>query len=104
MHMSAKNNIESIYRLTPMQQGLLFHTLYKADDAAIYLQQLTWTIHKTLVPATFQQAWDAIVSRHPSLRTFFLWEGRKEPIQIVCRRLRVPWKHHDWSGMPAPNQ
>ena len=90
------DNIEAIYPLTPMQKALLFHALAAPEEAAIYFQQLTWVIHNELDVELFRDAWIRVVHRHPVLRTFFLWQGRDEPIQCVCTRVRVPWHSHDW--------
>ena len=90
------DNIEAIYPLTPMQKALLFHALAAPAESAIYFQQLTWVIRSELDVGLFREAWIRVVHRHPVLRTFFLWQGRDEPVQCVCTRVRIPWHEHDW--------
>ncbi|MEH2448292.1 MAG: amino acid adenylation domain-containing protein [Nostoc sp.] len=89
--MSVKNkNIEDFYPLSPMQQGILFHSI-AAPESGVYFEQLSWTLEGNFNIAAFQQAWQQIVERHSILRTCFVWEGLKEPVQVVHRQVRLPW-------------
>ncbi len=99
-----KNIIEDIYPLSPMQQGLLFHTLL-APESGIYFEQVDFTIHQDLNIPAFERAWQRVLDRHSILRTAFIWENREEPFQIVYSHLRLPIVHHDWRGLqPAEQQ
>ncbi|MEO0849663.1 MAG: condensation domain-containing protein, partial [Cyanobacteria bacterium J06648_1] len=71
-------NIESIYPLSPMQEGLLFHTLYEGESG-VYFEQLSLTLSGDLNVAAFEQAWQQVVERHPVLRTLFVWDKTKKP-------------------------
>jgi hypothetical protein len=42
-----KRNIESIYPLSPMQQGMLFHTLY-APESGVYCEQTSCSLNGNL--------------------------------------------------------
>ena len=75
-------NVEDLYPLTPLQKGMLFHTLL-APESAVYVSQLTCTLPADLDPGRFRQAWETLVRRHGALRTAFLWEGLDEPLQAV---------------------
>jgi amino acid adenylation domain-containing protein len=97
-------NIESIYPLAPMQKGLLISCLSAPAEASLYFQQLTWTIRAELNAAMFREAWTRVVHRHPVLRTFFVWEGRDEPVQCVCTRVQVPWQDRDWREGIEPSR
>ncbi len=97
------NNIEDIYPLAPMQQGILFHTLV-ADAPETYLIQIAWTLRGPLDPAAFRRAFQEIVDRHPALRTAFAWEKLAEPVQIVWRRLKLPCEEHDLRGLAPAEQ
>lgn len=88
--MSVKNkNIEDFYPLSPMQQGILFHSI-AAPESGVYFEQLSWTLEGNFNIAAFQQAWQQIVERHSILRTGFVWESLKEPVQVVHRQLTLP--------------
>src|SRR4028118_259910 len=84
--MSTKRNlVEAIYPLSPMQQGMLFHTLYDGESG-VYLTQINLTLRGNLDVPSFQRAWDLVIERHPVLRTAFVWERRDEPFQVVYRQ------------------
>jgi amino acid adenylation domain-containing protein len=101
--MSSRNNIEDIYPLSPMQQGILFHTLY-APASGVYCEQWNCTLHGHLQVAALQHAWQRVVERHPVLRTAFHWENRAEPFQVVYRRVEVPWQQYDWRNLSTGEQ
>ncbi|MEO8191185.1 MAG: amino acid adenylation domain-containing protein [Acidobacteriota bacterium] len=91
---------EDVYELSPMQQGILFHTLY--DPAAnIYVEQSLATLKGSLEPERFDRAWQAVAARHAILRTSFHWEGLQKPVQVVHPEARVPVAFHDWRALPA---
>src|SRR4051812_12612675 len=96
-------NVEDVYALSPAQQGMLFHTLYDAGSG-VYIGQLICSLHGNLNVPAFQRAWQPTIDRHPVLRTAFLWEGLEQPLQVVRRRVRLPWVLEDWRGLPAAVQ
>ena len=81
--------IEDIYPLAPMQQGILFHSLYDADASA-YVYQMLLDI-EGLDVARFQQAWQRVVDRHEVLRAGFIWgrDGLDTPLQVIHRQLTL---------------
>src|SRR5215510_14695979 len=100
---TSKNNIEDIYPLSPLQEGLLFHTLY-APGSGVYFEQLRFSFRGELELEVLEQAWQQVVDRHSILRTAFVWEGQEKPLQVVRRRVKLPWKRLDWRGMSAQQQ
>ena len=99
-----KGNVEDFYPLSPMQQGMLFHTIY-SPNSGVYFEQLTCTLRKLASAQAFKQAWQQVTDRHPTLRTSFVWEGVKEPVQVVYRQVQLPWEECDWQGLaPAAQQ
>jgi amino acid adenylation domain-containing protein len=99
----SRTNIEDIYPLSPMQQGMLFHTLY-ASEGGVYIVQISGVLQGKLDVAAFEKAWQAVVDRHPILRTAFVWEKQKEPLQVVREKVRLPIEHHDFRGGSAEDQ
>ncbi|MEO0683524.1 MAG: amino acid adenylation domain-containing protein [Cyanobacteria bacterium J06633_8] len=96
-------NIESIYPLSPMQEGLLFHTLYEGESG-VYFEQLSLTLSGDLNVAAFEQAWQQVVERHPVLRTLFVWDKTKKPLQVVCKKVNLPTHNYDWRNLSAVEQ
>ncbi|MBI1853016.1 MAG: amino acid adenylation domain-containing protein [Planctomycetes bacterium] len=92
------DRLGAIYPLTPMQQGMLFHTL--SDPAsALYVEQLTCTLAGPLDADLFERAWQCAVDRHAILRTAFVWEGLDEPVQVVQEAAEMAIDRQDWSGL-----
>jgi amino acid adenylation domain-containing protein/non-ribosomal peptide synthase protein (TIGR01720 family) len=94
---------EDIYPLSPVQQGLLFHSLYE-PEAGLYFEQKSCVLRGDLDAEAFRRACQRVVDRHPILRTAFVWEGLDEPLQVVRRQAEVPWTQADWRGLPADEQ
>ncbi|HFH3158380.1 non-ribosomal peptide synthase/polyketide synthase [Pseudomonas aeruginosa] len=92
--------IEDIYPLSPMQHGMLFHSLYE-QASGDYLNQLRVDVHG-LDPARFRAAWQAVLDSHDILRAGFLWQGDLEqPLQVIHKHLELPFAEHDWRGREA---
>jgi amino acid adenylation domain-containing protein/non-ribosomal peptide synthase protein (TIGR01720 family) len=96
-------NVENVYRLSPMQQGLLFHTLYEPDGGA-YVVQLNYELVGLLDVAALKRAWERVIARHAALRTAIAWEGLDQPVQVVRRRVELPIVEHDWCGWSVERQ
>src|ERR1044072_3144674 len=88
-------NLEDLYQLSPMQLGMLFHTL-EAPESGVYLEQSVFTIEGPLDAVAFERAGQAVINRHPILRTAFLWQNLDSPIQVVHRRVAISIDKHDW--------
>lgn len=97
------SNVEDIYPLSPLQQGMLFHVLY-APEPEMYAERIRYTIRGDMKVSAFERAWQRVVERHPVLRTAFLWTDVDEPLQIVLRRVKLPLERHDWRGLSAGEQ
>ncbi len=98
-----KQKIESIYPLSAMQQGLLFHTLYEGGSGTYY-EQMSCRIEGNLQVEPFKRAWQAVLDRHPILRTSFVWEGVKQPVQVVQQGLKLAFRQEDWRGTTPAEQ
>ncbi|MGS0897617.1 condensation domain-containing protein, partial [Burkholderia stagnalis] len=82
-------SIEDLYPLSPMQSGMLFHTL-TARTGGEYVTQLCVDV-AGVDPARLQAAWEAASARHPALRTGFVTSGRGW-LQWVARDAAVPFE------------
>ncbi|WP_315533608.1 non-ribosomal peptide synthetase [Delftia acidovorans] len=95
-------NIQDIYPLTPLQQGILFHHLLQSQgDTYITSHTLAFDSRQRL--ERFVESFDTVVARHDILRTAVFWEGLETPVQVVCReaRLQISWLAEPASGAPA---
>ncbi|MEB3279244.1 MAG: amino acid adenylation domain-containing protein [Lyngbya sp.] len=98
-----KENIEDIYPLSPLQQGMLFHSLY-APESGVYFSQVSCSLTGNLDVQTFQQTWQKIVERHSIFRTAFVWESLKQPVQVVYRKINVKVETYNWQELSAQEQ
>jgi amino acid adenylation domain-containing protein len=96
------NAIEDLYPLSPMQQGILFDSLL-GEGAGVYYEQLSCNLDGLDVRA-FKAAWQRVIDRHTILRTGFVWEDLKEPMQFVQREASPVWVEQDWRGLAVEEQ
>ena len=97
------DDIEDIYELSPMQQGMLFHTLY-SPKSGTYIEQSVFAIEGAFDVSALERAWQRIVERHTILRTSFLWEDLEKPLQVVHRRVSLRLEQHDWRALSSEAQ
>ncbi len=90
-------DIEDVYKLSPLQQGMLFHHLYRTGED-VYVVQFRLTLAGPLSLPALEEAWDRVLAQHPALRTSFHWEKLQTPSQVVHRRAAMPVEAHDWRG------
>ncbi|MBP2875059.1 MULTISPECIES: non-ribosomal peptide synthase/polyketide synthase [Pseudomonas] len=92
--------VQDLYPLSPMQQGMLFHSLYQQGQDDIYVSQLRADIQGLDVPR-FQRAWAQVLARHDMLRTGFVWQdAQTQPLQAVYRDAVLPFAEYDWQARP----
>lgn len=96
--MSLKNNIENIFPLTPLQKGLLFHSLYN-PESAVYFEQLSCLLQGNVSVSAVNQAWQTLIDRHSILRTAIVTKGQTEPVQVVFRKINFQVGEQDWRGL-----
>ncbi|XP_031632574.1 uncharacterized protein LOC116346579 [Contarinia nasturtii] len=79
-------NIQDIYGLAPLQQGILFHHLMSEQgDPYLVINHLQFSDRATL--HNYAIALQQVIERHDILRTAFIWEGLSEPAQVVLRHV-----------------
>ncbi|NEQ52629.1 MAG: amino acid adenylation domain-containing protein [Leptolyngbya sp. SIO3F4] len=96
-------NVADIYTLSPVQLGMLFHTLAN-NQTGVYVNQYTCKLTGHLHPDLLQQAWQQTITRHSVLRTAFLWDGLDEPLQVVREAVELPWQELNWHGLEDGEQ
>src|SRR5689334_937169 len=96
----SEDKVEDVYALSPMQAGMLFHTLLDTEQTA-YLDQQVLTLPGNLDTSLFGRAWHRLIERHAMLRTSFHWEGLEEPVQVVHAKAVLSLQHRDWSPLSA---
>ncbi|MCP4662043.1 MAG: non-ribosomal peptide synthetase, partial [bacterium] len=89
---------EAVYALSPVQEGMLFHSLY-APASGVYVVQLSVRLRGELDVAIFAQAWQQVVDRHATFRTSCYWQGLEKPVQVVHRKRKVGIERGSWRGL-----
>lgn len=101
--LAAHPEATDIFPLSPMQQGMLFHTLYTPGED-IYTTRLSFTLEGDLNVPAWRRAWQKAVERHAILRASFVWENPDQPLHIVHKNIGVEISRHDWRELPAREQ
>lgn len=98
-----ERSIETAFPMTPLQEGMLYHTL-RFPTSPVYRGQCTATLRGPLDETVFRDAWSALAARHQAFRSFFAWEGRDRPLQVVWDGVDLPWRMLDWSEVDGDDQ
>jgi amino acid adenylation domain-containing protein len=93
--------VQDIYSLSPMQEGMLFHSL-RSPQSNVYCEQMSFSIEGELDVDSFYRAWLESIERHSILRTAFVWKNLDEPVQIVHECGSLHLEKEDWRGL-APD-
>jgi len=96
-------NVEDVYPLSPMQEGMLFDSLYEPGSGAYVIQVSSKIEGDCNIPA-FQRAWQKILERYPSLRSAFVWDRVERPLQVVRKEVSLTWDQPDWRSLPEGDQ
>ncbi|WP_421556617.1 non-ribosomal peptide synthase/polyketide synthase [Pseudomonas kitaguniensis] len=100
---TTRNPIEDVYPLSPLQQGMLFHSLLH-EDSGVYLMQDRYRIGGAIDEGAFLESWRQVVALHPSLRASFQWKTQKQPVQVIHREVKVPLDTLDLRGLAPAAQ
>ncbi|MBV1850751.1 non-ribosomal peptide synthetase/type I polyketide synthase [Catellatospora tritici] len=92
---------DDVYPATPLQRTMLARI---ADGArpGLYSVRTTDALPAFIDPVALRAAFDALVARHPILRTAFVQDGLDVPVQVVCARATMPWTDLDWRDAADP--
>jgi non-ribosomal peptide synthase protein (TIGR01720 family) len=88
--------LEDIYPLSPMQK--LFHSM-EASAGQLGFEQWRFVLRGSLDTAALRQAWERVIERHPILRTAFVSDGLREPMQVVSAARPMDWTEIDLRGL-----
>lgn len=105
MEEMSKSKIKDIYKMTPMQQGMFFHSLLDNENKTnTYCNQeifkMTGTVDKELIEKSFTY----LVENYDIFRTIFKFQDGKKPLQIVLDKYNFETSFYDISDMEERNK
>ncbi|MEO7584887.1 MAG: condensation domain-containing protein, partial [Ferruginibacter sp.] len=92
-----KQSIEGIYRLSGLQQGMLFHGLYD-ETAGAYVEQFSCDLLNPNLEA-FSESWQSIIKHHSILRSAFYYDVFSIPVQCIYRNVKLVVDMQDYRGL-----
>ncbi|HEU4833206.1 MAG TPA: condensation domain-containing protein, partial [Pyrinomonadaceae bacterium] len=95
-----KTDIEAVYGLSPIQQGILFHCLQE-PESGLYVLQFVFRLSGELHLENFRRAWQTVCDRHSIIRTAFTWKRLTKMHQVVLRKVVLPVEVVDWRAYSA---
>ena len=82
-------NVQDIYSLAPLQEGILFHHLMGGEgDPYLLATLLSFDTRERL--DGYLKAMQSVINRNDILRTAVMWEGLSQPVQVVQHRAPLP--------------
>nr|WP_255408056.1 non-ribosomal peptide synthase/polyketide synthase [Chitinophaga sp. MD30] len=94
-----RTQVSAVYRLSALQEGMLFHSLYDSESGT-YVEQFNARLEKLDVPV-FEESWRLLLQRHTILRTGFSYDRFSIPVQYVYREIPLLMHVHDLRQQPA---
>ena len=96
-------SVVSVYPLSPMQEGMLFHSLFD-NDHGVYFEQLSVEVLGSVDRELLKRAWVQVVNRHPALRSAFLWQELDRPLQLVYKEIDMEINELDWRHISSDQE
>ena len=96
-------NVVDIYPLSPIQQGILFHSLY-SPESGVYMVQTHCVLHPAPDVSAFERAWNEVIKRHDIFRTAFEWKEVDEAVQVLYDQAEISLTQFDWRGQSNSEQ
>ena len=82
------SNVQDVYPLTPLQEGILFHHLLEEDGDPYLVAELIGFASRSRLDS-YLEAMQAVIDRHDTLRTAVVWESLMQPVQVVWRKVAL---------------
>ncbi|MFF5718383.1 amino acid adenylation domain-containing protein [Streptomyces buecherae] len=99
--MSEHDGLDDILPLSPLQEGLLFHSAFDARALDVYTMQLAFDLRGPVDGRVLRAAGQSLLRRHANLRAAFLQDGLDRAVQVIPHHCELPWYEHDLSAYPA---
>ncbi|MEX2974413.1 amino acid adenylation domain-containing protein, partial [Streptomyces sp. C184] len=91
--------LSDVWPLTPLQSGLLFHSLLAGESFDTYQTQFVFHLTGRVEPARMRVAGQALLDRHANLRAAFVRDSAGDLVQVVADGVGLPWREIDLSKL-----
>ncbi|HVI47207.1 MAG TPA: amino acid adenylation domain-containing protein, partial [Chitinophaga sp.] len=97
-----RQQLESMFRLSSLQEGMLFHSLYD-EQAGAYVEQFHAELKGVDIQALLG-SWQHLVKQHTILRTAFYYDVFQAPVQCVYKEVAIPVEILDYRQLDKTAQ
>ena len=97
-----KDSLVGLYRLSGLQQGMLFHGVYN-ERGGSYIDQFSCDLGEPDLNA-FRKSWNRIIEHHSILRSAFYSDVFSVPVQCVYRDVEIPVFVIDYRNLSEAQQ
>ncbi|WP_051468275.1 non-ribosomal peptide synthetase [Actinomadura oligospora] len=94
------SQLQDVWPLSPLQQGLFFHARYADASADVYTAQAVVELRGALDTGALKAAAATLLRRHANLRAAFRQRKEGTPVQVIVREVRTPWEEIDLTAHP----
>ncbi|GAB3738563.1 hypothetical protein GCM10027598_66990 [Amycolatopsis oliviviridis] len=95
-----RSSVEDVWPLSPLQEGMLYHTALDDEGRDTYTVQTVYAIDGPLDAGLLRTSWQALVDRHAALRACFRYVSGAQMVQVIAREAEIPWRETDLTGLP----
>ncbi|QQF62273.1 surfactin non-ribosomal peptide synthetase SrfAC [Bacillus mojavensis] len=103
MSQFSKDQVQDMYYLSPMQEGMLFHTILNPGQS-FYLEQITMKVKGDFNIKCLEESMNVIMDRYDVFRTVFIHEKVKRPVQVVLKKRQFHIEEMDLTHLPESEQ
>ncbi|GLW66568.1 hypothetical protein Arub01_48120 [Actinomadura rubrobrunea] len=93
--------VEEVWPLSPLQEGLFFHSSYDTGALDVYTAQVAFDFPYRLDADRLRAACAALLARHTALRAGFTGDGLRQPVQFIAAGPEPPLEEFDLSALDA---
>ncbi|MGW5861006.1 amino acid adenylation domain-containing protein [Streptomyces sp. NPDC055239] len=92
-------DLVDVWPLSPLQEGMLFHATFDEEGPDVYQSQRLMALDGPLDVDRLRASWEALLARHAALRASFHRPESGQAVQVVARRVELPWREADVSQL-----
>lgn len=98
--MNKDGNLEDVYELSPLQEGIYYHWLAEPGTNN-YIEQLSYSVQGLLDEQVLRSSYEDLVNRHAMLRTSFSHDFAGKNLQLVWKEVEPVFTFIAGDGNPG---